>query len=503
LTAIKLLDTALATLREQGAQEAAKALCQHTQFYPYSPSIFAEILHQLDADPTDMVRQELTQLIFALLAEMDSHALYESHKILKKIALKGWDLYVPITLHLEDHCAKEMVRLILSRPELHNALLFSLPLSSHLSLDDVIDILCQTYKRIEDSKQKDNAIAFLFSLVKASFLSLPQDSCFKIMKFAQGEHSKQQLSIPLLKEVVQQVASLILDKQEEHSPQEKKEEIKEKKNISLKSIQTVMDKKDLSFHSLRKIALDLKSFIALSFCQISSIDLLDQNWNKNPLIASHITDFTQKINAITQWAAHCIVKPNTPEQRANRCAFFIELAWQSAQIGDFSTAMALYLSLISSSVMRLEKTWNIVSPQAMQTHKKLTELFSFSRNFENYRKTFQDWWKEREHQDKTPETCPLPLLVNSLKDLTFIYDGNLDIEEGKINEEKLQLLANFYKSLLTCQADLHCAHDALLTRTWSTDMIEKIEIFKLLMTTKAETERLEDELFNRSKRREN
>lgn len=80
-----------------------------------------------------------------------------------------------------------------------------------------------------------------------------------------------------------------------------------------------------------------------------------------------------------------IIKGKTAKERANSLEFFIEVAHQLADKGDYDSALAILGGAVkSNSVMRQKKTFSLLSKEAVDKYNALDTLFNPEKNSKNY-----------------------------------------------------------------------------------------------------------------------
>lgn len=120
---------------------------------------------------------------------------------------------------------------------------------------------------------------------------------------------------------------------------------------------------------------------------------------------------------------------------------FIKLMESLLQMRNFYSLMAIYLALSLMAIDRLGKTWKGLPSRYVVVWDKIKTLMDPSNNFMNYRKLWI-----------SSELPKIPTPTVFLKDLTFIEEGNPDLDgNGMINFNKLVMLGRCIGQLKSSQ----------------------------------------------------
>jgi len=170
------------------------------------------------------------------------------------------------------------------------------------------------------------------------------------------------------------------------------------------------------------------------FQKIPPKEFLNQKWNKEgkEKEAPGIVSVTKRFNKMSFWVTTLIVKVASLKTRAAMLKRFIEIADNCLKLNNFASAVTVLSGLESSSVHRLKKTWELISPETTITLTKLKQVISPDKSYKHY----------REQLHKAVGAC-VPYLGVYLQDLTFIEDGNPDfLKDTKlINFEKRAMIS--------------------------------------------------------------
>eukprot|EP01117_Protostelium_nocturnum_P017365 TRINITY_DN7069_c0_g1_i1.p1 TRINITY_DN7069_c0_g1~~TRINITY_DN7069_c0_g1_i1.p1 ORF type:complete len:749 (-),score=213.82 TRINITY_DN7069_c0_g1_i1:132-2378(-) len=153
------------------------------------------------------------------------------------------------------------------------------------------------------------------------------------------------------------------------------------------------------------------------------------------------TLFAKRMEHITYWAASEIVSASVLKDRIMVLVSFIKLMELLLQMRDFYSLMAIYLALSLMAIDRLGKTWKGLPSRHVVVWDKIKTLMDPSNNFMNYRRLWI-----------SSELPKIPTPTVFLKDLTFIEEGNPDLNEsGMINFNKLVMLGRCIGQLKSSQ----------------------------------------------------
>ena len=95
--------------------------------------------------------------------------------------------------------------------------------------------------------------------------------------------------------------------------------------------------------------------------QIDVNEFLHQAWAKAgaQFAAPNILQFIDFFNRVSQWIATLIVMEKNMAQRVKILSHALDVAQESLDLGDFSSAYSIASALMSSPVSRLKQTWQV------------------------------------------------------------------------------------------------------------------------------------------------
>jgi len=158
--------------------------------------------------------------------------------------------------------------------------------------------------------------------------------------------------------------------------------------------------------------------------------------------ASHVKEMSLISTQIINWLGECILRELDVKRRSQKLRFFIVMANEALELGNYNLAMALLSGLNLSIIGRLKNTWAGVSGRKKAKLKKLCQIFDTSRNFRTYR------MRLRARQGPT-----VPFLGIILTDISFSCNGNPvmrtfpSCSEPLINFGRCNMLSNIYKDM--------------------------------------------------------
>ncbi|PKS12607.1 hypothetical protein jhhlp_000815 [Lomentospora prolificans] len=150
------------------------------------------------------------------------------------------------------------------------------------------------------------------------------------------------------------------------------------------------------------------------FCNIMPEELLASQWMKNGgADAPNVKAMSSLSTDLSNLVAETILHYSEVKKRAATIKQWIKIAHQCYELHNYDGLMAIICSLNSSTISRLQKTWDAVSPKRREMLRTLQALVEPSQNHKLLR--------GRLHDHVPP--C-LPFLGMYLTDLTFVDIGN-------------------------------------------------------------------------------
>ncbi|KAI9334710.1 ras guanine nucleotide exchange factor domain-containing protein [Obelidium mucronatum] len=177
------------------------------------------------------------------------------------------------------------------------------------------------------------------------------------------------------------------------------------------------------------------------FKNIHPIEFLHQIWGSDREMTPYLNFFIDRFDKESYWVATEIVMQKDLKKRIKILANFILTTKACQEANNFFSLFSLMSGLGLSPVSRLKKTWEGLPEKAKTAYEELEKIIDPSRNMKNYR-------------DLLAKAVPpiVPFLPIYLKDLTFMNDGNAKMVEGMINFEKLRMMGNRVKDIVSLVA---------------------------------------------------
>lgn len=165
------------------------------------------------------------------------------------------------------------------------------------------------------------------------------------------------------------------------------------------------------------IAKQLSLMDSQMFCQIKVDELLDLNFSvkrKHLGLAPNVSEMTLMSNRLSSFVGDSILSGDVAAKtRKNLIKHWIKIAERCAEMRNFNSLMTIVSTLQSVNIMRLKKTWEMLSPRYLQQFQELKAIVSMDKNYAAYRVLL-----------RTGEMPTVPYLGLYLTDLTFVVEGN-------------------------------------------------------------------------------
>lgn len=150
------------------------------------------------------------------------------------------------------------------------------------------------------------------------------------------------------------------------------------------------------------------------FCSIMPEEFLGSEWTKRTgSNAINIRTMLTLSTDLSNLVAYTILQNDSAKERAVHIKHWIKIAYECLELNNYSSLMAIICSLNSSAIIRLKRTWDIISPKRKEILQSLQAIIEPDSNYAVLRK--------RLHDQVPP--C-LPFIGIFLTDLTFIDAGN-------------------------------------------------------------------------------
>mmetsp|Transcript_21541 Transcript_21541/g.64107 ORF Transcript_21541/g.64107 Transcript_21541/m.64107 type:complete len:1164 (+) Transcript_21541:247-3738(+) len=148
-------------------------------------------------------------------------------------------------------------------------------------------------------------------------------------------------------------------------------------------------------------------------------------------VAPHLEAAIKRFDAESFWAAAEILFPTKAKERAAMITKFIKVAEHCLKLGNFFSLFAVLGALCFPEVARLRSAWERVPEKSKRVQAELELVMDPSRNMKVYRDRLATF-------DDDPRVPFLPL---HLKDLVFANEAGSTWDGGRVNFEKLIMVA--------------------------------------------------------------
>ena len=150
------------------------------------------------------------------------------------------------------------------------------------------------------------------------------------------------------------------------------------------------------------------------FCSILPEELLATEWTKKTgSMAVNVRAMSTLSTDLANLVADSILQLQDIKLRAKTIKRWVKIASRCLDLANYDSLMAVICSLNSSTILRLKRTWDQVSPKTKATLETLKGIVDCSRNYAVLRQRLSN----------TATPC-LPFVGTYLTDLTFVDVGN-------------------------------------------------------------------------------
>ncbi|XP_048876373.1 ras-GEF domain-containing family member 1B-like isoform X1 [Brienomyrus brachyistius] len=163
--------------------------------------------------------------------------------------------------------------------------------------------------------------------------------------------------------------------------------------------------------------------------------------------ANNLEVYVEWFNRLSYLVATEICLPVKKKQRARVIEFFIDVARECFNIGNFNSLMAIISGMNMSPVSRLKKTWAKVKTAKFDI---LEHQMDPTSNFYNYRTALRGAMQRSITAHTSREKIVIPFFSLLIKDIYFLNEGcsNL-LPNGHVNFEKFWELAKQVSEFMT------------------------------------------------------
>lgn len=149
------------------------------------------------------------------------------------------------------------------------------------------------------------------------------------------------------------------------------------------------------------------------FCSIRPHELLGLEWTKKEARGSHVRAMSTLSTDLTNLVADTILQFEEPKKRAVIIKQWVKICMKCLELNNYDSLMAIVCSLNSSMVLRLKRTWELVSAKTKGRLEEMKTIVDVSKNYAVLRQRLQN------------HVAPcIPFVGIYLTDLTFVDVGN-------------------------------------------------------------------------------
>ncbi|NWU67815.1 RGF1B protein, partial [Pterocles burchelli] len=173
----------------------------------------------------------------------------------------------------------------------------------------------------------------------------------------------------------------------------------------------------------------------------------DQSGCRDRKKTRHLEAYVEWFNRLSYLVATEICMPVKKKHRARVIEYFIDVARECFNIGNFNSLMAIISGMNMSSVSRLKKTWAKVKTAKFDI---LEHQMDPSSNFYNYRTALRGATQRSLTAHSNREKIVIPFFSLLIKDIYFLNEGCANrLPNGHVNFEKFWELAKQVSEFMT------------------------------------------------------
>lgn len=178
------------------------------------------------------------------------------------------------------------------------------------------------------------------------------------------------------------------------------------------------------------------------FCSILPEELLATEWmKKSGSVAVNVRAMSRLSTDLTNLVTDYILQLEDPKKRAVVIKQWVKIANRFLELANYDSLLAVICSLESSTILRLKRTWELVSSKTKATLEHLKSVVDISKNYVVLRQRLQH---------HVPP-C-LPFVGIYLTDLTFVDIGNQTTRQlPSEGPEESKSVINFDKHMKTAK----------------------------------------------------
>lgn len=180
------------------------------------------------------------------------------------------------------------------------------------------------------------------------------------------------------------------------------------------------------------------------FCSILPEELLATEWTKKSgSMAVNVRAMSRLSTDLANLVADCILQSECPKKRAAVIKQWVKIANKCLDLANYDSLIAIICALNTATILRLRRTWELLSTKTKTLLGELSGVVDVSRNYAVLRQRLQN------HMPP----C-LPFVGTYLTDLTFVDVGNSPTRQllhARDNADAGQTVINFDKHMKTAK----------------------------------------------------
>jgi hypothetical protein len=145
-------------------------------------------------------------------------------------------------------------------------------------------------------------------------------------------------------------------------------------------------------------------------------------------LSPNVSKIIDRFNKFTFWMIEEILSYDKKRMRAGAIEKFLQIAEECRVLNNLNDCMNIVTSINNYIVKHMDKTWKVMSKNALDLFSKLEEFCSYERNY----------FKLRSQQNAVKNKPCVPYLGLLLKDLAYIEEGPKYInDKDMVNYDKV------------------------------------------------------------------
>lgn len=171
---------------------------------------------------------------------------------------------------------------------------------------------------------------------------------------------------------------------------------------------------------------------------------------------SNLESYVSWFNRLSFLIASSVCSQKKKKHRARLIEFWIEVARECVNIGNFNSMMGIISGLNMAPISRLKRTWTKINSGKFAV---LGHQIDPTSNFVSYRTTLQAAVSRSENATDKKQRVVIPFFSLLIKDLYFVNEGCASrLPNGHINMEKARTLAEHVSQFMKWK-DMDCPYE--------------------------------------------